>query len=50
MEEFHNLMTNEQYNKFIGETEENREKESKRRRISIIMNYTPITENDRERC
>ena len=25
MEEFHNLMTNEQYNKFIGETEENRE-------------------------
>jgi len=26
MEEFHNLMTNEQYNKFIGETEENREK------------------------
>lgn len=24
MEEFHNLMTNEQYNKFIGETEENR--------------------------
>jgi glycine cleavage system H protein len=27
MEEFHNLMTNEQYNKFIGETEENREKD-----------------------
>ena len=26
MEEFHNLMTNEQYNKFIGEPEENREK------------------------
>src|SRR5687768_7119364 len=26
MEELHNLMTNEQYNKFIGETEENREK------------------------
>ena len=25
MEEFHNLMTTEQYNKFIGETEENRE-------------------------
>ena len=25
MEEFHILMTNEQYNKFIGETEENRE-------------------------
>ena len=25
MEEFHNLMTKEQYNKFIGETEENRE-------------------------
>lgn len=27
MEEFHNLMTNEQYNKFIGEIEENREKD-----------------------
>jgi len=27
MEEFHNLMTNEQYNKFIGETKENREKD-----------------------
>ncbi|HEU5119911.1 MAG TPA: glycine cleavage system protein GcvH [Candidatus Nitrosocosmicus sp.] len=27
MEEFHNLMTNEQYNKFIGETEENRKKD-----------------------
>jgi glycine cleavage system H protein len=27
MEEFHNLMTNEQYNKFIGETEENRGKD-----------------------
>lgn len=27
MEEFHNLMTNEQYNKFIGETEENKEKD-----------------------
>lgn len=27
MEEFHNLMTDEQYNKFIGETEENREKD-----------------------
>ncbi|HEY6588001.1 MAG TPA: glycine cleavage system protein GcvH [Nitrososphaeraceae archaeon] len=27
MEEFHNLMTNEQYNKFIGETEEKREKD-----------------------
>ena len=27
MEEFHNLVTNEQYNKFIGETEENREKD-----------------------
>jgi glycine cleavage system H protein len=27
MEEFHNLMTNEQYNKFIGETEDNREKD-----------------------
>ena len=27
MEEFHNLMTNEQYNKIIGETEENREKD-----------------------
>ncbi len=27
MEEFHNLMTNEQYNKFIGETEEIREKD-----------------------
>ncbi len=27
MEEFHNLLTNEQYNKFIGETEENREKD-----------------------
>jgi glycine cleavage system H protein len=27
MEEFHNLMTNEQYNKFIGEKEENREKD-----------------------
>jgi glycine cleavage system H protein len=27
MEEFHNLMTNEQYDKFIGETEENREKD-----------------------
>src|ERR687890_639016 len=27
MEEFHKLMTNEQYNKFIGETEENREKD-----------------------
>jgi glycine cleavage system H protein len=26
MEEFHNLLTNQQYNKFIGETEENREK------------------------
>jgi len=30
MEEFHNLMTNEQYNKFIGETEENREKDQSR--------------------
>jgi glycine cleavage system H protein len=27
MEEFHNLMTNEQYNKLIGETEENKEKD-----------------------
>ena len=27
MEEFHNLMTTEQYNKLIGETEENREKD-----------------------
>jgi len=30
MEEFHNLMTNEQYNKLIGETEENREKDQSR--------------------
>ena len=30
MEEFQNLMTNEQYNKFIGETEENREKDQSR--------------------
>ena len=27
MEEFHNLMTTEQYNKFIGETDEKREKD-----------------------
>ena len=27
MDEFHDLMTNEQYYKFIGETEENREKD-----------------------
>jgi hypothetical protein len=27
MEEFHNLMTNEHYNKFIGETQENKEKD-----------------------
>ena len=27
MDEFHDLITNEQYNKFIGETEENREKD-----------------------
>src|ERR687891_2945340 len=27
MEEFHNLMTNEQYNKFIGEMEEEEERE-----------------------
>jgi glycine cleavage system H protein len=27
MKEFHNLMTKEQYNKFIGETEENKEKD-----------------------
>ena len=30
MEEFHNLMTKEQYNKFIGETEENKEKDQSR--------------------
>ena len=41
MEEFNSLMTNEQYNKFIGEIE-NKKRRWQRRQILIIMYYTLI--------
>ena len=43
MEEFDNLMTKEHYNKFIGETEENREKKIK---TEADINYNELFTNN----